>query len=308
VIAFAVDNHLPSMDPGAPKGGVDGAHQLSPKVSVIVTPLDTKPAQLDVYMNYGHGFHSNDVRGVFATPSVNPLTRAIGAEVGSRARLFGRWDLALALWQLDLANETVWVGDEGTTEVSAATKRRGVEIETRYEFTPWLAADLDLTFTHSALKANSGNGNGLALAPKQTWSGGLSARHALGPGIARGGLRFYGIGDRPASDDGEIVAPGFTQLDLHLGYRVGRLDLAFDIENLLDGRFRSAQFDTVSRLRDEPAIGSQVPSGFSCGSNGRLASAPSGGSANGRFYGCEDVNYTPAYPRSARILATLFLD
>jgi len=308
VIAFAVDNHLPNMEPGAPKGGVDGAQQLSPKASVIVTPLDTKPAQLDVYVNYGHGFHSNDVRGVFATPSVNPLTRAIGAEVGSRARLFGRWDLAVALWQLDLANETIWVGDEGTTEVSAATKRRGVEIETRYEFTSWLAADLDLTFTHSALKANSGNGNGLALAPKQTWSGGLSARHPLGPGIARGGLRFYGIGDRPASDDGEIVAPGFTQLDLHLGYRIGRLDLAFDIENLLDGRFRSAQFDTVSRLRDEPAIGSQVPSGFSCGSNGRLASAPSGGSANGRFYGCEDVNYTPAYPRSARILATLFLD
>jgi hypothetical protein len=62
-------------------------------------------------------------------------------------------------------------------------------------------------------------GGGLALAPKQTWSGGVSARHELGPGTARAGLRFYGIGDRPASDDGVIVAPGFTQFDLHLGYR-----------------------------------------------------------------------------------------
>jgi outer membrane receptor protein involved in Fe transport len=306
VLSFAVDDHVAGAAV-AGNSGVDGAHQLSPKASVIVTPWKQDPVQLDVYANYGHGFHSNDVRGVFANPRVTPLTRAIGAELGSRARLFGRWDLAVALWQLDLANETVWVGDEGSTQVSEATKRQGVEVETRYEFTPWLAADVDLTFTHSALKANAGNGNGLALAPKQTWSGGLSARHRLGPGVARGGLRFYGISDRPASDDGEIVAPGFTEVDLHLGYRVGRLDLAFDIENLLDGQFRSAQFDTVSRLRTEPAIGAALPAGFGCGSRGRLASAP-GGSANGRFYGCEDVDYTPAYPRTVRIVATFFID
>jgi TonB family protein len=305
---FAVDNHLARSDPAAPKSGVDGAHQLSPKASLIVSPLRDDDAQLDVYVNYGHGFHSNDVRGVFATPSVTPLARAIGAEVGSRARLFGKWDLAAALWELQLANETVWDGDAGTTSVAGATQRSGVELETRYEFTPWLAADLDVTFSRSALKANAGNGNGLALAPKQTWAGGLSARHVLGPGVARGGLRFFGIGDRPASDDGVLVAPGFTQLDLHLGYRIGRLDLAFDLENLLDGQFRSAQFATVSRLPGEPAIGASVPARFSCGGNARLAAAPGGGSANGRFYGCEDVDFTPAYPRAARLLATLFLD
>ncbi|MFI5309266.1 MAG: hypothetical protein ACHQ53_18060, partial [Polyangiales bacterium] len=67
-------------------------------------------------------------------------------------------------------------------------------------------------------------------------------------------------------------------------------------------------FDTVSRLKGEPAIGSTVPSGFSCGKNGRLASAPDGGSAAGHFYGCEGVNFTPAYPFTARLMATLFLD
>jgi hypothetical protein len=308
MLGFSVDDHLASTDPRAPKSGVDGAHQLSPKASLIVTPIDSTPAQVDLYVNYGHGFHSNDVRGVFAEPSVTPLARAIGAEAGARARLFQRWDLAVAFWELQLATETVWEGDAGTTRVSGATHRSGVEIETRYEFTPWLAADLDVTFTHSELKGNAGNGNGLALAPKQTWAGGLSARHVLGPGVLRGGLRFYGIGDRPASDDGAIVAPGFTQLDLHIGYRLGRLDLAFDVENLLNGQFRSAQFDTVSRLRDEPAIGSNLPQGFSCGSKARLAPSPNGGPANGRFYGCEDVDFTAAYPLTGRVLATLFLD
>ena len=160
--------------------------------------------------------------------------------------------------------------------MAGATRRRGLELETRYELTSWLAADLDVTFTQAAFRANAGNGSALALAPRQTWSGGLSARHALGPGVARAGARFFGIGPRPASDDGELTAPGFTQIDLHLGYRYDRFDLALDVENLLDAQFRAAQFATTSRLQGEAAIGSMVPAGFGCGRSGRLAAAPGG--------------------------------
>jgi TonB family protein len=306
LLSFAVDNRLAGADP--PATGVNAAHQLSPKASLVLTPVQTNDVELDVYGNYGHGFHSNDVRGAFVTPAVTPLTRAVGAEVGSRARLFGRWDLAFALWQLDLDHETVWSGDEGTTEVSDATTRKGVEIETRFEFAPGLAADLDLTFTRSAFRENAGNANGLALAPKQTWSGGLSARREIGPGVARAGLRFYGIGDRPASDDGVIVASGFTQFDLHLGYRHRWFDIALDVENLFNGKYRSAQFDTVSRLAAEPGTGQPLPAGFACGSNARLAPNPGTGVNDGRFWGCEDVAFTPAYPLTARVMATIFLD
>ena len=301
LLSFAVDSHLDN-------GGVGAAHQWSPKTSLAVTPIDRPKATLDFYLNYGHGFHSNDVRGVFAQCPVTPLTRAVGEEIGTRARLWGRWDLAAALWQLDLDNETVWDGDNGTTAVSGATTRRGVEFETRYEFTSWLAADLDLTYTHSQFGKDSENGGGLALAPKATWAGGLSARHALGRGVARAGLRFFGIGDRPATDDGALVAPGFTEVDLHLGYRRRWFDVAFDVENFLDQTFRSAQFATTSRLPNEPAVGTQIPTGFSCGRSGRLAPNPSGRPANGIFYGCQDVDYTPAYPLTLRLFVTLFLD
>ncbi len=305
-LSFAVDNQLTTNDPANPKSGVDGAHQFSPKASLAVTPLDRKNAQLDLYLNWGHGFHSNDVRGVFTRPSVTPLTRAVGEEVGARTRRWQRFDFAAAAWLLDLDSETVWIGDEGTTEVGPATRRYGVEFEARYEFTPWLAADGALTFTHSRFSHE--DGGGLALAPRQTWSGGLSARHALGPGVGRAGLRFYGIGDRPASDDGFLVATGFTQFDAHLGYRQRWFDVAFDVENLLNGAFRSAQFATVSRLRSEPGIGQPLPAGSSCGSQGRLAGNPSSGAADGRFHGCEDVDFTPAYPLTLRVMATLFLD
>lgn len=306
-LAFSVDNDLPnSTDPQNPHSGVDGAHQISPKASAVLSPLRRKDAQLEVYVNWGNGFHSNDVRGVFTTPSVTPLTRAIGEEVGARTHLFDKLDFAATGWLLDLDNETTWDGDDGTTSVGPATRRYGAEFEGRYEFTPWLAADGAITFTHSQFSTDRENGGGLALAPKQTWSGGLSARHDLGPGVGRAGLRFYGIGDRPASDDGSIVAPGFTQVDLHVGYRMRRWDVALDIENLLDGDYRSAQFDTVSRLRTDPAIGTplgQVPANL-CGSNGRLVVDP----ATRGFGGCEGVNFTPAYPFTARLMATLYLD
>ncbi len=308
LLSFAVDNEHITSDPSNPRSGIDGAHQFSPKASLAVAALDRKSAQLDLYLNWGHGFHSNDVRGVFASPSVTPLTRAVGEEVGARTRLWDRFDLAAAGWLLDLDNETTWNGDDGTTNVSPATRRYGLELESRYEFTPWLAADGAVTFTHSQFTTDHENGGGLALAPKRTWSGGLSARHELGPGVGRAGLRFYGIGDRPASDDGVLVAPGFTQFDAHLGYRHRWFDVAFDVENLFNGVFRSAQFDTVSRLRSEPGVGQVTPAGFGCGSKGRLAPNPGSGVADGRFWGCEDVDFTPAYPLTLRVMATLFLD
>ena len=298
-LEFAVDDKLGNAS------GTNAATQLSPKLAAVVTALDRKNAELEMYLDYGHGYHSNDVRGAFANPAVTPLARAVGEEVGMRGRFWNRFDLAASLWMLDLASETVWNGDDGTTAASDPTNRYGLEVESRLEITKWLAADLDVTLTHSAFSVNHGNAGGaLALAPKQTWSGGLSARHALGPGVIRAGFRFFGIGERPASDDGVITVPGWTEFDLHVGYRTRRFDAALDIENLFDQQFYSAAFDTVSRLRTDPAMGSRIPSGFTCGPNARLAAGP----AANRFYGCEGLDFTPAYPFSARITGTFFFD
>ena len=192
---YGVSNLLGTADPTQPGSGVGSAYQLSPKANLVVTPLQTPDVQWDVYLNWGHGFHSNDVRGAFATPRVTPLARAVGEEVGTRARFWDRWDVAVTGWMLDLASETVWNGDDGTTSVSGPTNRYGLELETRFELFSWLAADLDVTFTHSQFSTDGSNGGGLALAPKQTWAGGISARHELGPGVARAGLRFYGCED-----------------------------------------------------------------------------------------------------------------
>ena len=75
--------------PTNPQSGVDAAHQFSPKASLITTPIDTQDAQLESTSNYGHGFHSNDVRGVFTTPSVTPLDACEGAKSWSASAVSG---------------------------------------------------------------------------------------------------------------------------------------------------------------------------------------------------------------------------
>jgi TonB family protein len=299
--SFAVDDALEQ--PGGPEtatSGVRGASQLSPKASLVASALRDRDASLDLFANWGHGFHSNDARGVVRrTDPVTPLTRAVGSEIGARARLFERLDLAAALWQLDLRSETVWVGDEGTTEAGGATNRWGGEFEARYEITPWLAADLDLTASKSQFVQNAGNGTSVALAPRFTWAGGLSARHPTG---LRGGVRFYGVGDRPATEDEFLTAKGFTVFDLHAGYRHRRFDVGVDVENLFDERYRSAQFATTSRLRTDPPTDAPAPPA-ACGGSSRAVTSPSG-----TFAGCEDIHFTPGYPLTVRVMTTVFLD
>ena len=93
--------------------------------------------QLDVYLNYGHGFHSNDVRGVFAQPAVTPLARADGrGDRRARApvRPLGSGGGAVA------ARSRQRDGVERRRRHDRGRRRRppasGVELETRYEVTP----------------------------------------------------------------------------------------------------------------------------------------------------------------------------
>jgi TonB family protein len=303
--SFTVDDRLEA--PGSADGatsGTKGASQVSPKLSVIMTPLSKKGKELELYLNYGHGFHSNDARSVvLGNGAGSPLTRALGAEVGARTRLFERLDLAVSAWQLNLESETVWIGDEGTTEAGDPTRRLGLELETRFAITKWLTADLDFTATKSRLTQNAGNGASVALAPIRTWAGGLSARHPSG---IRGGMRFYGVSDRPATQDypapGSLVADGFTVFDLHAGYKHKRFDVSLDVENLFGAAYKSAQFATTSRLRTEPSTNAPAPPG-TCSNGSRTVT-----SATGNFGGCEDINFTPGYPFTLRLMTTLYLN
>src|SRR5262249_8499984 len=135
---------------------------VSPKASVVLTPI----RELDLYFNFGRGFHSNDARSAVQSGGGGALPAATAGEVGARARLLdGRLDLAGAAWLLDLQSELVWNGDQGGTSPSDPTRRYGIDLEARVQILPWLHADLDASFAKARYKTDSGNGNAVALAP-----------------------------------------------------------------------------------------------------------------------------------------------
>ena len=298
---FQVNDRLEDLATlGTATSGSRGATRVSPKASVVLSPHRST----DLFFNFGYGFHSNDARGVVrGMNAVTPLTRIVGYEVGLRSRLLaGRLDAAVALWGIDIDSEIVWVGDAGTTEAAGATRRVGVDVEGRWALLPWLYADADLTYADAKFRQNAGNGQAIALAPRLTAAGGISALHPSG---VRGALRGLYVAQRPATQDGFLQAEATQLLDLFVAHRWGFLGRAFELalhlENVINRRNKSAQFATVTRLPGEAPTDAPPPAG-AC-PPGTRASVDA---TSGNFVGCEDVSFSPANPFSFRLTGTYY--
>jgi outer membrane receptor protein involved in Fe transport len=238
--------------PDPTRTGSRQALMASPKATVVLSPVE----HLDFYLNYGSGFHSNDARGVVRpTMAVTPLARAQGYEVGMRWHTIPRLEVALSAWGIDLESEIVWIGDEGTTEARGPTRRLGLTTEARLDLTSWLRADVDLSVVHALFTLEPANNNAIALAPPFTLTAGLTANHPIG---LSGAVRLRAIGDRPATTDRSLTAEGFAILSAQVGYRHRWFELSLLGENLLNSRWREAQFANESRLAHEPAAVSDI--------------------------------------------------
>jgi hypothetical protein len=239
-------DHLDDLSSTGNQSGGDAAAMLvSPKVSLILSPLDW----LDMYVNFGRGFHSNDARG--ATRSQDPvdlLVPANGYEVGTRVRPLQALELTAAAYRLDLDSEQVYIGDEGTTEPSDRSTRYGVEFTGTLHLGHYLNADAAVTLNRAEYRPNEGNGGSVALAPTRTVSAGISGRTSFG---TFGALRLRSIGARPATEDGSIEAEGWTVLSASVGHRQGPFELRLDVDNLLNSSWREVQFATTSQLQNE---------------------------------------------------------
>ena len=102
---------------------------------------------MELYANWGLGFHSNDARGVVNNVTPVPgLVKGEGYEAGMRFE-FGSFNITATQWWLDLASELIFVGDSNAVEPKTGAKRRGYELVAFWKPMPWLG--LDLTYTHS---------------------------------------------------------------------------------------------------------------------------------------------------------------
>jgi outer membrane receptor protein involved in Fe transport len=224
---------------------------ISPKANIVLSPN----RRLDVFVNFGGGFHSNDARAVVAGKAERTIPRAWGAELGFRMRPFDALELGAAMWALDLENEWVYVGDEGTTEINGPTRRLGVDLEARARITEWLYADADIALARGRFRLLPAGDDFIPLAPTFTATGGLTVRHPSG---IEATLRLRHVSSRPASEDNSVTARGYSIADASLAYRFWNLKVQLTGENLLNTDWNEAQFDTESRLRGEPAPVSEL--------------------------------------------------
>jgi outer membrane receptor protein involved in Fe transport len=61
-------------------------------------------------------------------------------------------------------------------------------------------------------------------------------------------VRTRGIADRVGNDTGTLTAKGYMLVDVIAGKKIGKLDLELSIANLLDTKWREAQFAEESRV------------------------------------------------------------
>jgi hypothetical protein len=204
----------------------------------------------ELFANFGTGFHSNDARAVLINPSLDALPTAKGYEFGFRTRALPRTDIFATYWFLDLSSELVFVGDDGTTEARGRTHREGMEFGVKVQPLDWLSFTGDFTYTTKAEFVDTGTP--IPLAPIWTARADITVR--LPWGLSSSFEMRY-LGDRPADEERQFTARGYTLFNWTGRYRYRNLDAFLSIENLTNVQWREAQFAFTSRLPGEPAQG-----------------------------------------------------
>ena len=247
----------------------------STKASLIWHPTDP----LEFYLSWGQGFHSNDARGttlrvdpVTGEPAdkVNPLVNSVGSELGTRLHFSDRFNATLAVWQLSLDSELLFVGDAGNTEASRPSHREGVEVGLYWYPSDRITAELETSFTRSNFRDSDPVGDHIPGAIPFVASATVQAD--LDDGwYATARLRHFG--PYPLIEDNSVKSNGSTVLNFRLGKRWQQFGVSLDLLNALDSRDHDIDYFYASRLPGEPEDG------------------------------IEDDHYHPLEPRSLRLTA-----
>lgn len=206
--------------------------------------------RVQLYLYNGQGFHSNDSRVAVQQDGKKVVTPALGSDLGGIFKLGKKAVFQTALWHLWMQQEFVYVGDAGVVEPGGRTQRVGWDASLRYEIVPALYMDIDLNYTHPKALGVPKNKAALPLAPKFTSTGGFTYRTQQG---WNGSLRYRWMGDRPANEDNSVKAKGYFICDAAINYTRKKWEAGISIQNIFNNRWKETQFDTESRLQNEPA-------------------------------------------------------
>ncbi len=239
VAGLRYDNYNFDVNSSIPENsGEVNAGMWSPKASLIFGPW----YRTEYFINGGYGFHSNDARGTtitvdpkdpaVAVPSVDPLVRTKGAEIGARTEIIPGLQSSIALWGLKQDSELLFVGDAGTTEPSRPSRRLGIEWINYYRPTPWLFFDAELALTQARFTDYDPAGDYIPGAPESV------ATFAVTVDNIRnwfGTIQVRYIGERPLVEDNSVRADPSTITNTRIGYAfTPKARLQLDVFNVFN--------------------------------------------------------------------------
>lgn len=251
-----IDRNINGIDLGA-NSGKENDDKLSLKGSLIYT----FNSEWESYFSIGQGLHSNDARGATATVDpgdgsaispVDPLVDSLGYEVGLRGFWSERLNTSIALWDLELDSELLFVGDAGNTEATRGSRRKGVEVSSYYHLTDEWTLDLEYAYTDAKFTDYAPEGDEIPGSIDQVLQAGVSAE--LGSGWF-GSLRVRYFGERPLIEDGSVKSDDSTVVNLRAGYRFNQWTAKVDVLNVLDSNDHDIDYFYASRLPGEPTDG-----------------------------------------------------
>jgi len=247
---FSVDAINPTSSAGS-----ESDSQVSPKLGAAYIVND----QVELYANWGQGFHSNDARGV--TNAVTPqqgLVKGDGYEGGFRWEV-GNFRFSAAYWWLNLSSELIFVGDSNAVEPRGGSERDGYELVAFWKPYPWLG--IDAVFT----------GSNARYTELQEGEDGLTGTHIEGSvenagelGIAavkdrwEGSMRLRYLGEYPLVPSNELRADAEIMLNLRLAWKPGHFTVYGEVLNLLDDTGKDIVYYYPTHVPGITPVGDQI--------------------------------------------------
>jgi outer membrane receptor protein involved in Fe transport len=240
-----------SMQDGFTSGDAS-ADIFSPKLGIAYA-VNSK---LELYGNWGRGFHSNDARGVAAPlPGNDPvqgLIRGEGQELGARVQL-GELSLTATYWWLDVGSELKFVGDSNSVEPSTPSKRRGYELVGFWRPLPWFAVDAVWTGSRARALESPGaeflpgaieNAGELGIsAIRKEWEASVRVRH---------------LGTYPLIEDDSVRAGAETIVNLRGAWKARHVTAYAELLNVFDDSGKDIVYFYPAHVPGLDAEGEQV--------------------------------------------------
>ncbi len=205
--------------------GDDGDEQLSPSLGAAYLLTDS----LELYANWGKGFHSNDARGVVNSDDPVPgLSEGEGYELGARAAV-GDLRMTATYWWLDQDSELIFVGDSNSVEPKGGSQREGYELTVFWQ--PLDGVGIDASYANSRARYNdTSEGAYVENAIEETAQLGISVSQGQWEVSAR--VRY--LGAYALTADNQHRSDPLTTVNVRSAFHWHNVTIYGEVINLLD--------------------------------------------------------------------------